>query len=266
MKKQLKAALRALAPKPFDALMTMRSNSYGQRVMAQQGIPAIMHSLVERHGAKVLGGPFAGMAYLTESAGSSFVPKLLGSYECELHPVLEHIVAFPYDTIVDVGSAEGYYAVGLALRMPDAPEIIAYDINPKARRLCRELAQMNFVADKIRIEGLCEAATLQTSLRGHALVLCDCEGYETELLQPTVAPCLLFADILVELHDCLIPGLTQTLVARFESSHDIALIDSVERNPSDYPVIDFLTPERRRVALSEFRHGTQQWAFMTPKK
>ena len=265
MKSKIKAVLRAIAPKKFDALMAARINRYGQRVMEQHGVPAITSAFVGRYGSTVLGGPFAGMNYINESAGSSFLPKLIGSYECELHGIVEQILATHYDTVTDVGSAEGFYVVGFAMRMQSATRIIAFDINRDARELCRSLAKKNDVEQKVIISGFCDTEVLQKTLQGHSLVVCDCEGYETELLQPSAVPALANSDILVELHDCLKPGITQVIVDRFKMSHDILMVDSVERNPADYPVIDFLSPEQQRVAVSEFRNGPQQWAFMTPK-
>ncbi len=115
------------------------------------------------------------------------------------------------------------------------------------------------------IEGHCDAERLQTTLRGKSLVFCDCEGYEIELLNPDTAPKLKTADILVELHDLFKPGITPTLIERFQDSHDIQLIDAVERNPKDYPSLDFLSEKQREIALAEDREGQMQWAFMTPK-
>ncbi len=245
--------------------MMGRINRHGQKVMERCGVPGIAAALVERYGSKVQSGPFAGMNYITEAAGSSFVPKLVGSYECELFPVLEQILASSYDTVVDVGSAEGFYVVGLAMRMKSVPKIYAFDINPKAQELCRSLAKKNDVEQKVIVSGFCSAEVLQKTLQGRSLVICDCEGYETELLQPSIATALAKADILVELHDCLKPGITPIIQERFQDSHDITMIDSTDRNPADYPQIDFLTPEQQRVAVDEFRLGTQQWAFMTPR-
>jgi hypothetical protein len=265
MKSQIKAVLRAVAPKTFDALMAARINRYGQQVMAKHGVPEITSAFVARYGLTVLGGPFAGMHYINESAGSSFLPKLIGSYECELYGVIKQILATKYDTVVDVGSAEGFYVVGLAMRMQFAPKIVAFDINRDAQELCRSLAKKNNVEDKIIVSGFCDTAVLQTTLQGRSLVVCDCEGYETELLQPSAVPALARADILVELHDCLKPGITQVITDRFSHSHHILMIDSVDRDPDDYPVINFLSAEQQRVAVSEFRNGPQQWAFMAPK-
>src|SRR4051812_19305855 len=80
-----------------------------------QRLDRIAQTLVKHYGARVLQGPFAGMQYVTESYGSQLVPKLLGSYENELHDLVEQIVAQRPKIVIDIGAAEGYYAVGLAL-------------------------------------------------------------------------------------------------------------------------------------------------------
>src|SRR6516164_6432959 len=61
----------------------------------------------------VLSGPFAGLRYLDEPIWGPIEPKWLGTYEQELLPVIQQIIQTPYSTIIDIGSAEGYYAVGL---------------------------------------------------------------------------------------------------------------------------------------------------------
>jgi hypothetical protein len=59
------------------------------------------------------------MAYIPQAVGSALIPKLLGCYEAELHGVIACALNTTYDTIIDIGCAEGYYAVGLALHFPD---------------------------------------------------------------------------------------------------------------------------------------------------
>ena len=266
IKNLIKKLLHMIAPKQYASLMAARENRHGQYVMAKHGVPAIAKSIVGKYGSQVLSGPFKGMSYITESAGSSFVPKLLGTYECELDDTFNKIIASNYNTVADVGSAEGFYAVGLAMRMSGSPSIYAFDINPEARKLCQLLAAKNGVEKKVIVRSECDAVTLQKTLVGKSLVICDCEGYEVELLQPKTAPALLLADVLVELHDCLKPGITPTILERFTATHDVLLIDSKDRSPADYPKISFLEPEQQKIAISEFRHGPQQWAFMTPKR
>ena len=61
---------------------------------------------------KVLNGPFEGMQYPNfESYGSASWPKLLGTYESELTNAILAKKDTDYSSIVDIGCAEGYYAV-----------------------------------------------------------------------------------------------------------------------------------------------------------
>src|SRR5215204_4418004 len=64
-------------------------------------------------------GPFAGMRYLSETR-DPILPKLVGSYEAEIQPWIRAAITQRYRRVIDVGCAEGYYAVGMALALPDA--------------------------------------------------------------------------------------------------------------------------------------------------
>ena len=52
--------------------------------------------------------PWCPCPHATEGA---LIPRLLGTYECELHPHLAALSAEGLDCVIDVGCAEGYYAV-----------------------------------------------------------------------------------------------------------------------------------------------------------
>lgn len=91
---------------------------------------AIVDRLFKAFSGKVQNGPFRGM-HLTErsSWGSGLVAsELLGCYEAQLHPYLEHAIQRGYRTVIDVGCCDGYYAVGLSSRLPSA-RVFAFDIN-----------------------------------------------------------------------------------------------------------------------------------------
>jgi ribosomal protein L11 methylase PrmA len=166
---------------------------------------------VERHGLKVLSGSFQGMAYLPEATGSVLVPKLLGCYEAELHGALGQILETKYNLVVDVGCAEGYYAIGLALRMPSS-QIYAFNLDPRTHKLCAAMARINSVSDRITIAGKCDVEHLNSlPTEVGALIVCDCEGGEIDLLCPELIPGLTSADVLVELHDHLNSSISQLI-------------------------------------------------------
>src|SRR5207302_355482 len=79
----------------------------------------LANTYIAKHGARILGGPFAGMEYVSAATEGALVPRLLGTYESELHPHLQAFAEAGLDCVVDVGCAEGYYAVGLARMMPE---------------------------------------------------------------------------------------------------------------------------------------------------
>lgn len=226
----------------------------------ERRLARISAKLRARHGSAVLSGPFAGMRYVSGSVGSVLSPKLIGCYEAELAPILEGIRVRGYPVVIDVGCAEGYYAVGLAIGLPSA-RVFAFDLDERARLLCAEMAALNEVAERVVVEGACDVARLRRLPLAGALLICDCEGFEIELLQPDLAPGLKRCDLLVELHDGRDPRITPTLRERFAPTHDIALIASTARDPDAYPAVHFLPAASRRLAVCEFR-SPQQWAWM----
>jgi Met-10+ like-protein len=234
------------------------------RHLAKWRSELISNTLVERSGTTVLSGPFKGMNYAVRASEGSRASRLLGAYEASLAPVIEEIVTKGYPVVVDVGSAEGYYAVGLARRMRSA-RILARDANPKAQELCRALAAANDVADRVEIGGLMDHADFDICLKQRTLVVCDIEGAEAELLDPVAAPGLRQADILVECHDCMRQGLSHLLVERFKATHTIRLLG---RRLDDSGLPDWmesLSDLDRLVALWEWRGGPTPWLWMVKK-
>ena len=91
------------------------------RLVTKHRAEAIRRVLIRQIGQKVQMGPFAGMEFLSNVLEGCYIPKLLGTYEMELHPTWIRLRQLrKYRTIIDIGAAEGYYAVGLALMFPEA--------------------------------------------------------------------------------------------------------------------------------------------------
>jgi len=242
-----------------------RTYRRSQEALTRYRLKLVSRSLARQHGFVVLSGPFEGMKYLSEAVCSSLTPKLLGSYEAELHDALNEIIATDYDSVVDIGCAEGFYAVGLAMRLPNA-KVYAFDIDAHARELCKTLAEQNGVSARVSVAGECDHKGLQVLTGSRVLVVCDCEGCELGLLDPELVPGLKESDLLVELHDMVDPSITPTLMSRFRPTHDITLIDATERDPSQFADLKKFSPATQRTAVAEFRDAQMQWAYMRAKK
>ncbi len=116
------------------------------RILCKWRSHVLQAELVRRFGVVVQGGPFRGMTYLAASSESCHIPKLLGCYEIELHPAIERAAARSYARVLNIGSAEGYYAIGLARRLPGA-RVGAFDADAVAQKACRSLAAMHVIVE-----------------------------------------------------------------------------------------------------------------------
>lgn len=230
----------------------------------------IARAIDRRYGRTVASGPFRGMRYVDQSVGSVFYPKLLGCYEKELHPAVESVIAAAPERVIDIGAAEGYYAVGLALRLPATP-VIAYEQDSVGRELLWSMAQMNGVADRITIRGRCTPAALAADLAEpvRTAVVCDVEGGEAELLDPAAVPGLARATFLVELHEFSRPGVAELTMKRLQATHRTHRIWQEPRSVADYPasipLTRWLPAAYGSYHVQEFRPERMSWLHAEPK-
>ncbi len=239
-------------------IRAIRSPSYRTRagVYRKIGKPAYI----------VRQGPFSGVRYVP-FLRVNVPPKLLGTYELELHDIIEEICRSKVDRIINIGAAEGYYTVGFARRRPDV-KIICFEMSEQVREDQGRLIRVNAVGDRVTVMGRCDPEDLSAALEGcsRPLVLCDVEGFELELLDLSRIPSLARAVILVELHEHERSGLTKTIRQRFEPTHDIQVARSRPRRHEDLPaLVAALTDEEFQQATTEFRVVEQEWFYMVPR-
>lgn len=237
------------------------------RLLSKWRSVLIQNTLMQQHGTIVLDGPLKGLDFLSQSAEGCHIPKLLGCYEQPLLPYIESAIQVNYPLILNIGCAEGYYAVGMARRMPDT-RVLAFDLNPVAQQVCADLAKKNGVEDRITIGALFQPQDFSKYDEEHALVLCDIEGGERALLDPELAPALRGMDLIVESHECLAPGITQLLIDRFLASHDIVVVqDNGQRQlPNASAWFNNLAHLDQLLAVWEWRSGPTPWLVMTSKQ
>jgi hypothetical protein len=216
-------------------------------------------------------GPFKGMQYISVANGSVLAPKIVGTYERELHGVIEQVIASGYKNIVDIGSAEGYYAVGLAYRLKHDPgvRIFAYDTNKAALANVDKLATLNNVRDKISINGYCEVDALNVFAGKETMVICDIEGAEKELIDPVKAPGILQYDFLIEVHDGgdRSSAIKDVLRNRFSNTHTITMIPYTGRGAADYRLIQWTGDiNQKKAMIDEGRIYGLEWMLLKRKE
>ncbi|MHA7129411.1 class I SAM-dependent methyltransferase [Algoriphagus namhaensis] len=218
-------------------------------------------------------GPFKGLKYpFMQSLHSTLFPKLLGYYECELHDSVEAFLRLQPETILDIGCAEGYYAVGFALSAPDST-VLAFDIQPEAREKTAEMAAANGIEESGKFQ-IHEEANKQTLLQLDSdkrhFIFSDCEGFEDLLFDAEVIEHLKRSLFIIECHDFIHAGISERLQERFELTHEVQQIASVDDH-FRYQLINHeelkkIPLEDQIRLLAEKRPAQMNWLVCKPLK
>lgn len=268
----MKSFIKRTLPKWFvDIIRYLNSKTfYKKRIIDQvttvneniKKTNAFLEKIYTNSIIRILHGPFKDMKYITSSNGSTLLPKLMGSYEEPIHKWIYEILKNDYySIIVDVGCAEGYYAVGFT-KAKSSPKVIAFDVDKDALKNAKKLADINGVSSLVefheKFEPLYIQKIFERDSNQNILIFMDVEGAELELLNTNVNPVLLNCNILVELHDCFYPGLTEKVIGYFQGTHKIEIIvdypsrsDFYLANDGAFSEVDkkFMVDERRPIAM-----------------
>jgi hypothetical protein len=216
----------------------------------------------------VLAGPFRGVRIPAWQHRS--YSELLGVYEHDIAPTVEDVIARKPRTIINVGSAYGYYALGFASRLPEV-RIIGYEMDITRVKLVTKFAALNGVADRIALRRECTTATLAADLEqdARAFVLMDIERGEAAVLDSSLVPMLKRAELLIKLHEMFVPGVTAMLQKRFAATHYQSVIreTAVPLDKLDLAAFGLGDLDRSKLAeiLDDLRGQEMAWLHLTPR-
>lgn len=252
----------------FIAAMTIL---LGEKDAVKKAKDKVLKRLVAMNGYVIAYGPFKGMKLNGDVWWGKYSvnSKLLGVYEKN---VLDKICAYSNfidGPFVDIGAADGYYAVGVAYSgLSDC--VYAYEISQKGRDRLVQNAVLNDCRDKVVVEAEANYERLSALLEKHAqaLVLIDIEGAEYALLDQRTLALLRRSFIIVELHPWKAEdGVSRErdLIARAEEHFRVAYIADAVRDPNQFRELDQFSDDERLLALSEGRERNMRWMALEPK-
>ena len=223
----------------------------------------LQNTLIKNNGLVILEGPFKGLKFLSKSLEGCYVPKLLGCYEQPLHKTIEKVIKTKYEIVLNIGSAEGYYAAGLAKRMPKTL-IKAFDLNEAVKEPMTQLLRANAITNCVHSNHEFLSEHFKKYQNKKTLIFCDIEGEEKRLLDPVKAPSLLNMDIIAEAHDCFDQTISSELINRFSASHAIEIISDIgDRTLKDAPEwFSNLGHLDQLLSFWEWRSGPTPWVVM----
>ena len=252
-----------------DILLSSAEFWQGRSSRAVEERQNINDLVIRSTGLIVQSGPFAGMRMvdLSTRGDGDIAPKLLGTYEAELHPSFERFRNRRYDAIVDVGCAEGYYSVGAARLFPGTP-VFAYDVDKGALEILQALSLQNGCADQIIPGDFCDPETLRKVLERYprSLVIADCEGYEKILFSdPVTNSAASSSDLIIECHDLWDAEITPAIRNALFATHDISVALACGRDPNVFPFLAELNDWDRWRAVWERRGSQMHWLICEGK-
>jgi hypothetical protein len=196
------------------------------------------------------------------------ISMLLGFYELE---VIEAIYNSPveYDTFIDLGAADGYYAVGglVSKRFKNA---ICFEMSLERQLVIQKNAVDNNVSNSIDIRGAADSSFIDNGIEKYldrSVVLIDIEGAEFDLLTSLVLKKLSKAIVIIEIHDHLVDDGNKKLdelLSCAEKYFDLKVIRTGYRNPSQYSELKNFSDNDRWLVCSEGRKRAGLWLHLTP--
>jgi len=216
-------------------------------------------------------GPFKGLRLIEDPwwGHLDLGSQCLGLYEKEILNFIENIQPGQFSTFLDIGAADGYYAVGI-LFSGKIKQSICFERTDKGRKAIQKNWIANGSKGRLRVEGIANRTTL-SSLTDYdlekALILIDIEGDEFELLDYDVLYMLRRSTILLEIHNWVV-GFEEKykkLLSNLDRLFSIEIIERVDRQVEKFNELRDFTDDNRLLLVSERRPCLMRFLQLTPK-
>jgi hypothetical protein len=231
----------------------------------------VARRLYDQSSKAVERGPFKGMKLIAFSHISSapLALKLFGLYEQEVVAFLTSLK--DRDTLINLGAGDGYYSVGL-IRAAIVKRALSFEIDEKGRRAIADNAAQNGVAGSVSIFGAADAGLLDTLKAegvdpASAILLCDIEGAEFDVIDDALVAALQGAAFAIELHDFRFADgarRLEALTARLSKTHDVEIVKAGPADWSGIAELEALHDNARALVTSDGRKKLGLWLFARP--
>ena len=218
---------------------------------------------------KVSAGPFQGLQLNRDTwwGRSDLGAQCLGVYEKQILDLIS--AQGPFDTFLDIGAADGYYAVG-CLHSKMAKKAICFEISEEGQRAIQENWMINDRPGELEILGEANEqsiANIASALPENTLVLVDIEGYEFDLLSQTVISLLSRYTIVIEIHNWIngFENKYPALLRDLDNYFNISVVKPAERNTQNIELLRSYTDDNRLLVASERRPCLMRFIHLSPK-
>lgn len=254
-----------------SARVTPEMKAAYRRETVAERIQRVGALVYERFDGIVQQGHFAGMriAHETSWRHPHFAQMVLGVYEQPVTDVLFSPRFADRRVFINVGAADGYYAVGMchARRMDRAH---AFEVNDDGRALIAANAARHGVAHQISVHGAATPEALAALLRdvrpSDAVALVDVDGYEFELLSERILSDYRNCVFVIEIHNWIDDFLSRyrTFLVDAARYFEIQTLSATVRDVDPLSLLADLPDDNRYLLLSEGRPCLMRHLVLSP--
>ena len=194
--------------------------------------------------------------------------KILGQYESH---VIDKIVQLSNecDTFIDIGAADGYFAIG-AVKSELYSKSICFELSEIGQKVIIENSKLNDISDSVAVYGVATEDSIKDILSQNekAVVLCDIEGAEFDVLTVGMLEVLKNCSIIIELHDTFTAGADnrrEKLFDRAKNFFEISYLSRTNPDVYEFSELNYLNDNERFLIFSEGRPLNMEWVCFSPK-
>ena len=194
----------------------------------------------------------------------------LGFYEKEILDIINGFAENEFDTFVDIGAADGYYAVGM-LVSKTVKRAFCFEASEIGHAIIKENFELNGSLGQIEVLGRASNNSLQslTSVDyTKAIILIDIEGAELEVVDANFLSQARGANIIIEVHNWAnqFSDKYEKMLRAIDKDFHIHVIEPVERPTKSMPILRSFSDENRALIASEGRPCLMRFIWLKPKK
>jgi hypothetical protein len=258
-------ALRRSKNAPMDQRELWRKETVYQRRLR------VSREVFEMMGGEVRYGPLKGLR-LSDDAWWGAPDKasmLLGLYEQELLTVLCTKPLTARSNFIDIGAADGYYAIGLVMA-GFYKKSFCFEISEKGRETIKYNAGVNGVASQVEVFGKADetlVGRLSQDQIDDSVVLVDIEGGEFDVLSEAFLQSFQHAYILIEIHNW-VEDFEKKYLKLLLAASKYFFIDAVKpvnRDLTQFTELNDFTDDNRYLICSEGRPNVMRFLRLNPK-
>ena len=195
--------------------------------------------------------------------------QCLGLYEKEILKFIENIEDGQFTNFIDIGAADGYYAVGI-LSTGKIQRSICFEKTDKGREAIFTNWKNNGAIGQLVVKAKANfesIATLTEHDLERSLILIDIEGGEFELLNNDTIHKFRYSKILLEIHNWVtdFEEKYKNLLISLDEFFCIKIIKRVDRQVDNYMELRDFTDDNRLLLISERRPCLMRFLELTPK-